>query len=244
MGDVFCVQPSFRAEKSKTPRHLTEFTHVEAEYPFIDFNELLTRIENMVCDVVDQILESDYAKTIKDRTPSFKKLDKPFMRLDYIKAIDYCNEHGILKDPDLPDNEENKFKFGDDIPELAERTMIDKIGVPVFLIKFPAEQKAFYMQKCPEDRRLTESVDLLVPGVGEVVGGSMRMDNVDELIQAYHDNNIDPAPYYWYVDQRRYGTFPHGGFGLGTERLVRWILSIPHIRDTCLYPRIMNRATP
>lgn len=241
IGDVFCIQSSYRAEKAKTPRHLSEFTHIEAEYAFVDFDELMNRIEDLVVDVTNKLMESPVGPIIKQRNPSFKPLQKPFLRLPYEDAIKYCNEHKILKDPENPDD---PFVFGDDIPELAERTMVDMIGKPTFLIKFPAEMKAFYMKKCPEDRRLTESCDLLVPGVGEVVGGSMRMENVEELLQAYETQGINPDPYYWYVDQRRYGTCPHGGFGLGTERLVRWILDIAHIRDTCLYPRLMGRCTP
>lgn len=241
LGDVFCIQSSFRAEKSKTPRHLTEFTHIEAEYAFIDFNELMNRIEDLVYDVTNKLVQGVTGDIIKKRNPKFAALQKPFKRITYIEAIEYCNEHKILKDPENPDD---LFKYGDDIPELAERTMVDMIGVPTFMIRFPAEMKAFYMKKCSDDTRLTESCDLLVPGVGEVVGGSMRMDQVEELLQAYEANQLNPDPYYWYVDQRRYGTCPHGGFGLGTERLVRWILDIPHIRDCCLYPRLMNRCTP
>lgn len=241
LGDVFCIQSSFRAEKSKTPRHLTEFTHIEAEYGFIDFNELMNRIEDLVYDVTNRLVQGITGEIIKKRNPQFKALQKPFKRITYLEAIEYCNEHKILKDPENPDD---LFKYGDDIPELAERTMVDMIGVPTFMIRFPAEMKAFYMKKCADDTRLTESCDLLVPGVGEVVGGSMRMDQVDELLEAYEKNQLNPDPYYWYVDQRRYGTCPHGGFGLGTERLIRWILDIPHIRDCCLYPRLMNRCTP
>ena len=241
IGDVFCIQSSFRAEKSKTPRHLTEFTHIEAEYGFITFDELMDRIEDLVFEVIDRLVNGPMGEIIKKRNPKFVAPKKPFKRMTYIDAIKYCNEHKILKDPENPDD---PFVYGDDIPELAERTMVDMIGVPTFMTCFPAEMKAFYMKKCADDPRLTESCDLLVPGVGEVVGGSMRMDQVDELVQAYETNQINPEPYYWYVDQRRYGTCPHGGFGLGTERLVRWILDIPHIRDTCLYPRLMGRCTP
>jgi asparaginyl-tRNA synthetase len=241
IGDVFCIQSSYRAEKAKTPRHLSEFTHIEAEYGFIDFEELMSRIEALVVDSIQALMASPVGPVIAKRNPQFKALQKGFRRLSYTDAIAYCNEHSILKDPEHPDQ---PFEFGDDIAELAERTMVDSIGEPTFLIKFPAEMKAFYMKKCPEDRRLTESCDLLVPGVGEVVGGSMRMEDVDELLAAYEANELDPTPYYWYVDQRRYGTCPHGGFGLGTERLVRWILDIPHIRDTCLYPRLLYRCTP
>jgi asparaginyl-tRNA synthetase len=241
IGDVFCIQSSYRAERSKGPRHLTEFTHIEAEYAFIDFNELMNRIEALVVDSIERLLASPAGDIIRKRNPKFDALRRGFRRLPYSEAIEFCNEHKILKDPDHP---EELFVFGDDIPELAERKMVDLIGEPTFMTMFPAEMKAFYMQKCPEDRRLTESCDLLVPGVGEIVGGSMRMDKVDELLAAYEANQLNPAPYYWYVDQRRYGTCPHGGFGLGTERLVRWILDIPHIRDTCLYPRLLERCTP
>ncbi|OHT08421.1 asparaginyl-tRNA synthetase family protein [Tritrichomonas foetus] len=241
IGDVFCIQSSFRAEKSKTPRHLTEFTHIEAEYGFINFDQLMDRIEDLVFDVIDKLVNGPMGEIIKKRNPNFVQPKKPFKRITYIEAIQYCNDHKILKDPEHPDE---PFVYGDDIPELAERTMVDMIGVPTFMTCFPAEMKAFYMKKCEHDRRLTESCDLLVPGVGEVVGGSMRMEQVDELLAAYEANQLNPDPYYWYVDQRRYGTCPHGGFGLGTERLVRWILDIPHIRDVCLYPRLMNRCTP
>ena len=241
MGDVFCIEPSFRAEKSKTPRHLCEFTHVEAEYPFIDFDELMSRIEDLVIAIVNGLLDSEFGDFIRKAQPELKKLKKPFKRITHKEALDFCREHNIPKDPE---HLEDKWNDDDDIPELAERTLVDKIGEPVFMTKFPAHIKAFYMKKCPEDTTLTESCDLLVPGVGEIVGGSMRIEEYEELLQAYIANGLDPKPYYWYVDQRRYGHFPHGGFGLGTERLIRWICNLPHIREACLYPRMMKRATP
>ena len=242
MGDVFCIEPSFRAEKSKTPRHLCEFTHIEAEYPFIDFNELMSRIEDLVIAIVNGLLESPrFGDFIRKVTPELKPLKKPFKKITHKEALNFCREHNIPKDPE---NLDDKWKDDDDIPELAERTLVDKIGEPVFMTKFPAHIKAFYMKKCPEDDTLTESCDLLVPGVGEIVGGSMRLECYEELMAAYLANDLDPKPYYWYVDQRKYGHFPHGGFGLGTERLIRWICSLPHIRDSCLYPRMMKRATP
>jgi asparaginyl-tRNA synthetase len=122
-------------------------------------------------------------------------LKRGFKRLSYVDALEYCNEHKILKDPEALND---LFKFGDDIPELSERTLVDMIGEPKFLIKGPAEMKAFYMKKCEDDRRLTESCDLLVPGIGEVVGGSMRMEDVEELL--YKANDLSPDPYYWYID--------------------------------------------
>ena len=201
----------------------------------------MNRIEDLVVDVIEKLMSGPMGDVIRKRNPSFVAPKHPFKRITYIDAIKYCNDHKILKDPENP---ELLFEYGDDIPELAERTMVDMIGEPTFMTCFPAEMKAFYMKKCADDKRLTESCDLLVPGVGEVVGGSMRIDDAEELLKAYEANELNPEPYYWYVDQRRYGTCPHGGFGLGTERLVRWILDIPHIRDTCLYPRLMGRCTP
>lgn len=240
LGNVFCILPSYRAEESNTPRHLTEFTHVEAEYAFITYDGLLSEIENIVCFVINGILDSEYGDFVRQRS-KLSKLEKPFLRMSHKDCIEYCRKHKIPKDPlDVS----IEWEDDDDIPELAERTLVDQIGKPIFMIRFPAKIKAFYMKKCDDDRTLTESADLLVPGVGEIVGGSMRISGFEELMQAYKDNDLDPAPYYWYVDQRRYGEFPHGGYGLGLERLVRWICDVPHIRDACLYPRVLHRATP
>ncbi|KAJ0417038.1 hypothetical protein BJY00DRAFT_290477 [Aspergillus carlsbadensis] len=239
LGDVFCVCPSFRAEKSLTRRHLSEYTHIESELDFITFTDLLDHLEAVICRVLEIVLADPVAKPIIDTlNPGFQPPSRPFLRMKYSDAIEWLREH------EIPNEEGKPHEFGDDIAEAAERKMTDIINRPIFLTHFPAEIKAFYMKKDPEDRRVTESVDVLMPGVGEIVGGSMRMDDWDELMAAYKHEGMDPSPYYWYTDQRKYGTSPHGGYGLGLERFLAWLCARYTVRDCSLYPRFTGRCTP
>ncbi|KZV61943.1 asparaginyl-tRNA synthetase [Peniophora sp. CONT] len=259
LGDVFTVQESFRAENSHTRRHLAEYTHLEGELGFITFDDLMDHIEAIICNTVDSLMQDEAsAALIQQLNPGFKSPARPFKRMSYVDAIAWLNEHKIQHEKEDADgnavlDEQGKpimvdHAVGDDIAEAAERQMTDIIGTPIFLHGFPAELKAFYMKKIPgqenSDHLYTESCDLLMPGVGEIVGGSMRIADHDELMAAYKREGMDPTPYFWYVDQRKYGTCEHGGYGLGVERFLAWLANRYTVRECALYPRWPGRATP
>ena len=201
LGNVYCMEKSFRAEKSLTRRHLSEYTHVEAEMDFIEFGDLLDHLEDVICTAIGTMLaDKEISGYIHELNPGFEVPSRPFLRMRYSEAIDWLNaqEPPILNELDAP------HVLGDDIAEAAERKMTDIINRPIFLTHFPADLKAFYMKKDPSDPRITESVDVLMPGVGEIVGASMRMEDYDELMDAYKKHGISPEAYYWYNDQRKY----------------------------------------
>lgn len=265
-GDVYCWLPSFRSEKSMTRRHLSEFTHVEAELGFITFEQLLQFIEDMLIFVCEKIINDANAKRIVDYfyqkaedekkeqmrengaseediskfEYKFKPITGKIRRMRYSEAIVWLKDHLIYKD------EEKKefYQYGDDIPEAPERKMVDMIGEPVFLTHFPRHMKSFYMERDPENREETQSVDVLLPNVGEVFGASMRIWDYDQLVQAFIDNGIPMDNYKWYIDQRKFGTQPHGGFGMGLERLVMWLTMQHSVKECCLYPRYIGRVQP
>lgn len=239
LGDVYCVQESFRAEKSHTRRHLSEYTHIEGEMAFLTFDDLLAHIERLITKTVQLVVSDPVAgPLIQQLNPGFQAPEMPFMRMEYIHALDWLNEHNI------PNEEGKPFSFGDDIAEAAERKMTDTIGKPILLIRFPAEIKSFYMQRCKDDPRVTESVDVLMPNVGEITGGSMRTYSYDDLVASIKREGLDLDAYYWFTDQRKYGTCPHGGYGLGTERILAWLCDRFTVRDCSLYPRFTGRCTP
>ncbi|KAH9279436.1 Asparagine--tRNA ligase, cytoplasmic [Echinococcus granulosus] len=237
VGDCYCMVRSYRAEKSRTRRHLSEYVHIEAESPFIEFSDLLDQIEDLVVDVSERVMEKA-GDLVLAMNPSFKVPKKPFKRLEYRQALVELEKMALFKEGTDP------FVFGDDIPELPERKLTDSMNCPILMIKFPTTLKPFYMQRVKGDPSVTESVDLLLPGVGEIVGGSMRMPEYDGLMEGYKREGIDPTPYYWYTQQREFGTCSHGGYGLGFERFCTWMLGQDHIRDVCLYPRFTGRCRP
>lgn len=239
LGDVYCVQESFRAEKSHTRRHLSEYTHIESELAFLTFDEMLDHLERLFTTVIKYVVEDPVAGPLVQKlNPSFVVPKMPFKRMAYVDALEWLNEHGI------PNEEGEKFKFGDDIAEAAERKMTDTLNVPILLTRFPAEIKAFYMKKCADDPRVTESVDVLMPNVGEVTGGSMRIESYDELAAALKRENLSAEDYYWFMDLRKYGTCQHGGYGLGTERILAWLCHRESVRECSLYPRFTGRCKP
>lgn len=239
LGDCFCVQESFRAEKSHTRRHLSEYTHLEAELAFLNFDEFLEHLEETICSTIEKVMaDPKVGALIKQLNPKFQMPSRPFMRMDYKDAIKWLADHKVEKPEGGP------YEFGDDIPEAPERQMTDAINRPIFLIRFPAEIKSFYMKRCSDDRRVTESVDVLMPTVGEIVGGSMRISDLEELMEGYKREGIDPTPYYWFTDQRKYGTSEHGGYGLGVERFLAWLTGRYTVRECSLYPRFTGRCRP
>ncbi|TQS37380.1 hypothetical protein Golomagni_02148 [Golovinomyces magnicellulatus] len=241
LGNVYCIEKSFRAEKSLTRRHLSEYTHVEAELDFIDFEDLLCHMEEIISKVINTLLEDpEIFGYIKKLNPEFKAPSRPFKRMRYAEAIEWLN----AQDPPILNEEGKPHVFGDDIAEAAERKMTDIINLPLFLTHFPSEIKAFYMKRDKENSKITESVDVLMPGVGEIVGGSMRMEGYEELMDAYKREGIPSKDYYWYTEQRKYGSSPHGGYGLGLERFMAWICKQHSVRTCCLYPRFMGRCKP
>ncbi|CAG8970718.1 hypothetical protein HYALB_00001500 [Hymenoscyphus albidus] len=239
LGDCYAIQSSFRAENAHTRLHLSEYTHVEAELDFIVFEDLLQHIENVICGVIDMLLaDPESAAYIQTLHPAFKSPARPFTRMRYSEAIEWLNEHGIMADEGEP------HTFGVDIAEAAERAMTNRIGEPIILTHFPVHLKAFYMKKDASDPRVTESVDVLVPGVGEVVGGGMRIEDYEELFSVMKNNKWDLASYSFYADQRKYGSTPHGGYGLGLERFLAWILHRHTVRECIPFPRYPGKCTP
>jgi asparaginyl-tRNA synthetase len=208
--------------------------------PFYTFENNMEFQEKMIRYVVDSVT-SKYPKIIEKCHPELKSPDKPYLRLDYADMIEKLNEWGIPKEEEQGSG---KWEFGDDVTEKPERALIDKLGIPTFITRFPRKMKPFYMKIDPKDPERTLSADLIVPGLGEIIGGSQREDDYETLLEGFKREGLDIKPYQWYLDLRKYGSVYHSGFGLGIERLVQYIMKVEHIRDTCLFPRLMNRIYP
>ncbi|ADM12297.1 asparagine-tRNA ligase [Encephalitozoon intestinalis ATCC 50506] len=239
---AYCIMPSYRAEKSRTRRHLSEYTHVEAELADIDFSELMSSIESLISYSMEKFYEG-MKDDILSLYPKFEfhKIPKtPFKKIKYSEAIDFLNSKGYKKE------DGTDFEIGDDIPDAAERYIVEAIGdgCPVFLTNFLVEQKPFYMRKDKGNKDWTESVDLLFPGIGEILGGSMRQDIYEDLIEGFKREDINIDPYYWYLDMARFGPCKHGGYGLGFERFLMGLMRYENVDEATLYPRKVSRCQP
>lgn len=245
-GKVYCFGPTFRAEKSKTRRHLTEFWMVEPEIAFSDLDDLMELEEEFVSYVVQTTLaECQQELEILERDiSSLQSVQAPFPRISYDEAIERLHKlREAATDPE--EKELLKIDWGEDFGSPHETALAEQFEKPVFVFGYPTNVKAFYMEPWPGRPEVCKSVDLLAPeGYGEIIGGSERMSDPEILIEAIKRHELPMENYGWYIDLRRYGTVPHSGFGLGLERAVRWICGLPHIRETSPFPRTINRMWP
>ena len=235
LGKIYCFGPTFRAEKSKTRRHLTEFWMVEPEVAFNDSDANMRLQEEFVSYIVARCLER--------RRPELAELERDVSKLESVKPpfprVDYTDAVKILQ------GKGSTVQWGDDLGAEDEALLVEGYDRPIFVFNYPKEAKAFYMKENPADPRTVLCDDCLAPeGYGEIIGGSQREDDHDKLLQRIHEEKLPVDAYGWYLDLRKYGTFVHAGFGLGLERTVGWICGTPHIRETIAFPRMMNRLRP
>ncbi|MEM5804940.1 MAG: asparagine--tRNA ligase [Candidatus Aenigmatarchaeota archaeon] len=235
LGKIFTIAPSFRAEKSRTRRHLTEYWHVEAELPFCDLEGLMKEEEELISFICQKVA-LEFEKELKElgRDPQdLLKVKPPFPRITYKEAIEILQKSKV------------KVKYGDDLGADEEKVLASKFDIPFFVMYFPKGIKAFYHKPHPKDKSITLSVDLLAPeGIGEITGGGQRCDGYEELLERIEEEKLKVEDYKWYLDLRKYGSVVHSGFGLGLERLLMWILKLDHIRDAIPFPRLINRVYP
>ena len=234
-GKVYCFGPAFRAEKSKTRRHLTEFWMVEPEVAFAQLEELMGLVEEMVCFLVARLLSTrrEELEQLERALEPLEKIARPFPRLTYEEALN------TLRDKGTP------AAFGEDLGADDETELSRCYDQPLFIHRYPAACKAFYMKRDPLDDRLVLNMDLLAPeGYGEVVGGSQREEDPLLLSRRMAEHGLSEADLNWYLDLRRFGSVPHGGFGMGLERMVAWLCGLKHVRETIPFPRTLYRIYP
>ncbi len=236
LGRVYCFGPTFRAEKSKTRRHLTEFWMVEPEVAWLRFEGLLDLCEEFLSEIVARVLDrcsDDLVRLERDTTTLEAATGRPYPRIDYADAVAALQESG------------HDIAFGDDFGAEHETELASLHDRPVMVTRFPAAIKAFYMQPDPDDPTRALAVDVLAPeGYGEIIGGSERSDSLEHLERQIATHQLPREAFEWYLDVRRYGSFPHAGFGMGIERCVTWLCGIHHLREAIPYPRMLNRLYP
>ena len=234
-GKVYCFGPTFRAEKSKTRRHLAEFWMVEPEVAFNDLNDDMELAEDFLEYIVQTVLKDceKELKVLERNTALLQNVKKPLPRISYDEAVEILHQKGI------------NFEWGGDFGGTDETVISEQFDRPVMVHRYPSEVKAFYMKRDPENPKVALAVDVLAPeGYGEIIGGSQREDDLDVLLQRIKTHNLPQEAFEWYLDLRRFGTVPHAGFGLGLERTVGWICGLEHVRETVPFPRMMYRLTP
>jgi asparaginyl-tRNA synthetase len=234
-GRVYCFGPTFRAEKSKTRRHLTEFWMVEPEVAFLEFDGLQELAEEFVESIVGRVVErcQEELKTLERDVSKLENVKRPFPRITYREAIELLQSKGM------------SVNFGDDLGGDEETVIANSFDRPVMISRYPTAIKAFYMQPDPKDPDVVLALDMIAPeGYGEIIGGSQRIHDYTLLLERIIQHNLPVDKFQWYLDLRKYGTFPHSGFGMGIERVVAWVAGVPHLRETIPYPRMLNRIYP
>ena len=232
---VWALTPSFRAEKSRTPRHLSEYWHMEMEAAWVDNEGNMKVQEELVTAMVRNALKEcpDEFKLLKRDIRSLKKIEPPFERMSYDEAMEYLQKKG------------HEISWGSDLGAVEERTLTIDREIPLFVVNYPKELKPFYMKENPDDPRTYKNSDLLAPeGFGEIIGGSERETDNALIMERLREKGEDTKSYEWYLDLRKYGSVPHSGFGLGMERIVTWVCKLDHIRDATPYPRTVARVYP
>jgi asparaginyl-tRNA synthetase len=245
-GRVYCFGPTFRAEKSKTRRHLTEFWMVEPEMAFCDMDGLMEIEEQFISHIVQTCLKERRAELelLERDTSRLEKIEPPFPRISYDEALEMLAEIRTETD-DEELKELLQIEWGDDFGSPHETELTERFEKPVFVYGYPTAAKAFYMEPWSGRPEVSKSVDLLAPeGYGEITGGSERISDLDLLLQRLDEWDLPREAFEWYVDLRRYGSVTHSGFGLGVERTVTWICGIDHLRETIAFPRMLNRVYP
>lgn len=236
LGKTYCFGPTFRAEKSKTRRHLTEFWMVEPEVAYNDLDDNMDLAEDFIKYIVGQVLKNRQAelKMLERDTAKLEAtVNKPFPRIAYTDAIEVLHKKG------------NPTEWGGDIGGDEETLLGEDYDTPIMIHRYPTAIKAFYMKRDPENPDVVLAVDVIGPeGAGEIIGGSEREADYDVLVARMKENGLDPQGYDWYLDLRKYGSVPHAGFGMGIERMVRWICGLQHVRETIPFPRMMDKIRP
>jgi asparaginyl-tRNA synthetase len=241
LGKVYSFGPTFRAEKSKTRRHLTEFWMVEPEVAFAELDDIMKLAEDFISFIVQRVLER--------RRPELQVLERDISKLETVKApfprISYDEAVQILQDGHAKGELENKFEWGGDFGSPDETYISSKFDRPVMIHRYPAVVKAFYMEPDPNRPELALCCDVLAPeGYGEVIGGSQRMSSYELLVSRIHEHGLPEEAFKWYLDLRKYGSVPHAGFGMGVERAVAWICGLEHVRETIPFARMLHRLYP